>query len=89
MTFSNDAASLSNQLPIDVDLSKDPEKLREEVTELLRLFAVAVNSKEGGLYIPEEKITNQQYFNDADPGAQYKLEGWFQADANLWRSDKS
>jgi hypothetical protein len=63
MSFSSDRASLQNQLPLSVELSDDPKDLRYEVNDLYQSIATAVNNKIGGLYVPEEKINSQQYFD--------------------------
>jgi len=63
MSYSSDNASLQNQLPLSVDLSEDPKELRYDINDLYQSIATAVNNKIGGLYVPQEKINSQQYFN--------------------------
>lgn len=63
MSFSNDIPSLQNQLPLSVELSEDPTELRYDLNDLYQTIASAVNNKIGGLYVPQEKINSQQYFD--------------------------
>jgi len=65
MSFSSDKSSLENQLPISVEFPEDEKEFRGHFSDLYQRIVSSVNSKEGGLYIPEEKTTGQQYF-DAD-----------------------
>lgn len=67
MSFSSDNPSLQNQLPLSIEISKDPNDLREEVNDLYQTTASSVNSKIGGLYVPQEKINSEQYFDSANP----------------------
>jgi hypothetical protein len=71
MVFSSDNTSLQNQLPLSVELSDDPQELRYDINDLYQTIASAVNNKIGGLYVPQEKINSQQYFNSANV-QQYK-----------------
>ena len=66
MSFTSDQSSLQNQLPISIELPEDTTDFRNRINDLYQKIATAVNSKEGGLYVPEEKITNQQYFDSTD-----------------------
>ena len=63
MSFSSDNPSLQNQLPLSVELSEDPKDLRYDINDLYQSIASAVNNKIGGLYVPQEKINSQQYFD--------------------------
>ncbi len=71
MSFSSDNSSLQNQLPLSVELSEDPKELRTDINDLYQSIASAVNNKIGGLYVPQEKINSQQYFNSTNV-QQYK-----------------
>jgi len=66
MSYSSDRSSLQNQLPLSVELSDDPKDLRYDINDLYQSIASAVNNKIGGLYVPEEKINSQQYFDTAN-----------------------
>lgn len=63
MSFSSNIPSLQNQLPLSIELPKDPEELRDELNDVYQTIASAVNNKIGGLYVPQEKINSQQYFD--------------------------
>lgn len=63
MSFSSDRSSIQNQLPLSVELSEDPKEMRFDVNDLYQSIASAVNAKIGGLYVPEEKINSEQYFD--------------------------
>lgn len=63
MSFSNDNSSLQNQLPLSVELSQNPAEMRYEINDLYQSLASSVNSKSGGLYVPQEKINSEQYFD--------------------------
>jgi hypothetical protein len=62
MSFSNDIPSLQNQLAVSVEFSEDLKELREDINNVYQNIASAVNNKIGGLYVPQEKISSQQYF---------------------------
>jgi hypothetical protein len=66
MSFSSDKPLMSNQLPLSIDLPEDAIELNTYLTELLRLSANVINTKEGALYMPQELATFQQYFT-SDP----------------------
>lgn len=70
MSFSSDRPGLQNQLPLSVELSEDPKEMRFDINDLYQSIASAVNNKIGGLYVPEEKINSEQYF---DPSNLQKL----------------
>lgn len=63
MSFSSDNTSLQNQLPLSVELSTDLADMRYEINDLYQSIASSVNSKSGGLYVPQEKINSEQYFD--------------------------
>lgn len=63
MSYSSDNSSLQNQLNLSVELSDDPKQLRFDINDLYQSIASAVNNKIGGLYVPQEKINSQQYFD--------------------------
>ena len=66
MSFSSDSPSLQNQLPLSVELSEDPKDMRYDLNDQYQGIASAVNNKIGGLYVPQEKINSEQYFNPDD-----------------------
>lgn len=63
MSYSSDIPGLQNQLPLSVELSDDPKELRFDINDLYQSIASSVNNKIGGLYVPQEKINSEQYFN--------------------------
>jgi hypothetical protein len=63
MSFSSNIPSLQNQLPLSIELPKDPNELRDELNDVYQTIASAVNNKIGGLYVPQEKINSEQYFD--------------------------
>ena len=67
MSFSSDIPGLQNQLPISIELPQDLGGLRESVNDLYQDIASTVNTKEGGLYVPIEKLTSAQYFIAGNP----------------------
>lgn len=66
MSFSSDNPSLQNQLPLSVELSEDPIEMRQDINDLYQSIASSVNNKIGGLYVPQEKINSQQYFDSTN-----------------------
>ena len=67
MSFSSDNAALQAQLPLSIDVPKEGEEFNEWFNGVYQKIAASVNNKEGGLYVPEEKITSQQYFDVDNP----------------------
>lgn len=67
MSFSSDISGLQNQLAISIELPKDPLELREAINDLYQDIANTVNTKEGALYVPIEKLTSGQYFIAGNP----------------------
>lgn len=67
MSFSNDIPSLENQLPLSVEFPPTYERYQQEFQFLYQRIANSVNSKEGGLYVPQEKTTGMRYFTENDP----------------------
>jgi len=67
MSFSSNIPGLQNQLDISVEF---PDSLPDLVTSLQDVYqgiASTVNTKEGGLYVPIEKLTSAQYFTPGNP----------------------
>jgi len=62
MSFSSNNPGLQNQIPLSVELSKEPSELRNEVNSIYQSIASSLNNKIGGLYVPIEKINSEQYF---------------------------
>lgn len=67
MSFSSDIPGLQNQLAISIELPEDPKELREAINDLYQDIASTVNTKEGALFVPIEKLTSGQYFIAANP----------------------
>jgi len=67
MSYSSDNPALQNQLPLSIELPTDQAQFRNRMNDLYQKIASSVNSKEGGLYVPEEKVTGQQYFDSTNP----------------------
>lgn len=63
MSYSSDIPGLQNQLPLSIELSDDPKDLRFDVNDLYQTIASSVNNKIGGLYVPQEKINSEQFYN--------------------------
>ena len=66
MSFSSDAPLVANQVS-DSDLPADFDDFHEAFERDYKKMVDAVNSKEGGLYLPQEVATFQLYFNEDDP----------------------
>ena len=67
MSSISNQPSQVNQLPIAVDVPKDPAQLQEFLTLWLKRTNDAVNSKEGALYSLQEFINFNQYFTQKNP----------------------
>jgi hypothetical protein len=67
LSFSNDPESVQSQLPISIEMPDDPAEYRNKMTDLYQKIASSLNGKEGGLYLPQEKTTGQQYFDSDNP----------------------
>lgn len=67
MSFSSDSSSLANQLSLDIVFADDENTFKDILTILCKDIANAVNSKEGALYLPEERFNFQRYFTPGNP----------------------
>lgn len=69
VSFSNDNAQVTNQIPQTINLPKieQADLFQERLEELLRNVANNVNGKIGGVYDNSEKGTGEQYFVDNNP----------------------
>ena len=67
MTASNDQPSVESQLPLSIEIEPDSDLFRRQFNDLYQKIASSLNSKEGGLYLPQEKTTGQQYFDSENP----------------------
>jgi hypothetical protein len=67
MSFSSNIPGLQNQLDVSVDLPHDLEGLRDAVNDFYQGLANNINSKEGALYVPIEKLNSAQYFLAGNP----------------------
>ena len=63
MSFSSDAPLLANQVS-DFDLPENYEDFSEIFDREHKKVIDSVNSKEGGLYLPQEVATFQKYFSE-------------------------
>lgn len=63
MGFSSDIPGLQNQLPFSIDFPRDPDELVNELNDTYQGIVSSLNSKVGGLYVPQEKVTSAQYFD--------------------------
>lgn len=66
MSFSSDAPLVANQVS-DSDLPDNFEDFHEVFERDYKKLIDAVNSKESGLYLPQELATFQLYFNEDTP----------------------
>lgn len=66
MSYSSDPSGLQNQLPLSIELSKEPDEMRNDINDLYQSIASSVNNKVGGLYVPIEKINSEQYFDSSN-----------------------
>lgn len=64
--FGNDIPLIANQLPISFDLPEDLDEWRIEMHDMVKRINGVVNTKEGGLYVPQEIATFQLYFTDGN-----------------------
>jgi len=62
MSFSSENSALQSQLPFSIELPEDQKEFRNRINDLYQRIASAVNGKEGGLYVPIEKVNGQLYF---------------------------
>lgn len=67
MSFSSNIPGLQNQLALSVELPEDQKDLRFAINDLYQDIASTVNTKEGALYVPIEKLTSGQYFIAGNP----------------------
>lgn len=67
MSYSSNQPALESQLPLSIEWSENEENFRYEFNNLYQKIASSLNSKEGGLYLPIEKTTGQQYFDSTNP----------------------
>ena len=67
MSFSSNIPGLQNQLEISVELPRDLDGLREALNDIYQSIASTVNTKEGSLFVPIEKLTSGQYFISGNP----------------------
>ncbi len=67
MSFSSNIPGLQNQLDISIELPADLDGLRDSLNDIYQAIASTVNTKEGALYVPIEKLTSGQYFIAGNP----------------------
>lgn len=67
MSYSSDQSALQSQLPLSIELPDDEKEFRFKVNDLYQKTANTLNTKEGGLYLPQEKTNGQQYFDPLNP----------------------
>ena len=61
MSFSSDQPQIFNQLPVSIDLPKDPEQYHEVQELFMKRVSNVVNTKSGGLYSINEYGNSEQY----------------------------
>ena len=66
MSFSNDNTSIINQLPITIDFGGE-ENFKDGLMTHLKKVSQVVNTKTGGLHVPNEKTNGDQYFTENNP----------------------
>jgi hypothetical protein len=67
MSFTSNIPGLQNQLDISIELPEDPKEMRDMLNDVYQGIASTVNTKEGALYVPIEKLTSGQYFTPGNP----------------------
>jgi len=67
MAFSSDKPLQSNQLPISLELTEDPNKFYQQLELLIKRINNVVNTKLGGLLQPLESASYRQLFTPSDP----------------------
>lgn len=69
MSFSNDNAQITNQLPTTVNLPDFEEKqiYKEAIEKLFRDHANTVNTKSGGLFTLNETGNSEQFYIQGNP----------------------
>lgn len=69
MSFSSNEPSITNQLPLTVNLPDIArgELFQDRLQDIIKEMTLVVNSKEGGLYSLQEKFSSQTYFTIGDP----------------------
>ena len=66
MSFTNNIPGLQNQLPVSIDFPEDEKEFKYQLNNTYQRIASTVNTKEGALYVPQEKITGGQYFDSTN-----------------------
>mgnify|MGYP007099589365 CR=1 FL=1 len=61
MSFSSDQPLIINQLPISIDLPKDPQMMHEDLEGFMKRASNVVNTKTGGLYSANEFSNSNLY----------------------------
>jgi len=67
MSFTNDPALQTNQLPISIEFPADPELFREILSLWQQRVSNSVNSKTGGLFTLVETFNSEQFFTAGNP----------------------
>lgn len=67
MSFSSNIPGLQNQMDISVEFPDDPKELATKLQDIYQGIASTVNTKEGGLFVPIEKLSSAQYFLPGNP----------------------
>jgi hypothetical protein len=67
MSFSADQALQVNQLPLTIDIPRDPEEMRQALLLYLKQMANSLNTKEGALYTLQELYDFKQYYTLNNP----------------------
>lgn len=67
MSFSSDNPTLSNQVPVSLNVNPDEANFDAVLMLYLRRIANSINSKEQSIYLLQETGNFQQWFNNEDP----------------------
>lgn len=67
MSYTNDKPAMESQLPLTVEYPEEDKAFKEKLYVVNQRTASSVNTKIGGLYVPEEKTTGAQYYDSSNP----------------------
>jgi hypothetical protein len=67
MSFTTDQSTLSNQIPISLDVDPNEKGFQSILLLYLRRMANAINTKDQSLYFIQETGNFQQWFNNSVP----------------------
>jgi hypothetical protein len=67
MSFSSDNPTLSNQVPVSLEVNPEEKNFNATLMLYLRRMANSVNTKDQGIYLLQETGNFQQWFNASTP----------------------